>query len=169
MISKSIEERFWDKVKKNHDCWEWKGSSYLGYGQIWRNGKKVKAHRLSWEMHNGIIPEGIFVLHKCDNPSCVNPEHLFLGNQKDNMQDCSKKKRNCMQVYPGAFGHRKGEKHRGAKLSNSDVQEIVILFGSNKYTKAELARMFKVHRTTVSKIFEGKNWKSVVCAEEVER
>lgn len=94
-------DRFWSRVVKHDGCWEWTGAKWpFGYGSFRaytgpkfsmpRNGY-VDAHRFSWELHNGPIPEGMFVCHRCDHPPCTNPEHLFLGTQKDNMQDCSRK------------------------------------------------------------------------------
>lgn len=93
-----IEKRFWEKVKKasNDECWLWLGGkTYGGYGVIGSGGRHglIRAHRLSWEIANSKIPEGLWVLHKCDNPPCVNPKHLFLGTQSDNMNDCIAKGR----------------------------------------------------------------------------
>ena len=87
--------RFWKKVNKKagNSCWEWTACKAGGYGQIYVRGKLVYAHRLSWVWANGKIPKGLFVLHKCDNRVCVNPDHLFLGTNKDNMQDCVRKGR----------------------------------------------------------------------------
>lgn len=89
-----LADRFWKKVVKTKKCWKWIGSkAHRGYGKIALNGKFLPAPRASWLLHNGEIPGGLFVLHKCDNPECTNPEHLFLGTQKDNMRDMLKKNR----------------------------------------------------------------------------
>lgn len=88
-----IEDRFWAKVNKADECWEWTGSRvWNGYGQF-RNGKVVYAHRYAYELWFGPIPDGLLVCHVCDNRSCVRPEHLFLGDYQDNAQDASKKGR----------------------------------------------------------------------------
>lgn len=89
--------RFWQKVKKTDNCWIWTSSkTNSGYGLFSRGlygTKKVYAHRLSWEIHNGSLPGKLFVCHKCDNPPCINPEHLFLGTNSDNIRDCFAKGR----------------------------------------------------------------------------
>ncbi len=93
---KSGEERFWERVAiiPEHACWEWiAGKSGIGYGVIQVDKKLLLAHRFSYELHFGQIPKGLFVCHVCDNPSCVRPEHLFLGTPKDNMDDMRKKGR----------------------------------------------------------------------------
>ncbi len=88
-------DRFFHKVDKASDCWGWlAGKDKDGYGKIKVSGKTVQAHRLSWNIHNGSVPEGVHVLHHCDNPSCVNPDHLFLGTHLDNMHDRDAKGRN---------------------------------------------------------------------------
>lgn len=94
-FSGTAEERFWNYVQKTETCWLWTGSrADTGYGVHWTDEKKlVGAHRYSYELHNGPIPEGLFACHHCDNPPCVNPDHLFPGTAEDNAQDMSRKGR----------------------------------------------------------------------------
>lgn len=91
-----VAERYARAVVKREGCWGWSGATTSGYGVLTRGRRGegfVLAHRLSWELHRGPIPDGLFVLHKCDVPECSNPDHLFLGTQTDNMSDCRKKGR----------------------------------------------------------------------------
>lgn len=103
-------------------CWGWRGNkNQAGYGQfrIGRKGRVMSAHRVSWEIHNGPIPEGLIVMHRCDNPSCVNPAHLFVGTHKDNMRDAAKKGR---LSAPHAKPHRPHTRVR--KLTDDQVRSI---------------------------------------------
>ena len=94
-IKVSLETRFWEKVevKNENDCWNWLGWKVRGYGRIKRNGVKELAHRISYSIHFGHIPERKCVLHTCDNPSCVNPNHLWIGTHQENMTDRGRKGR----------------------------------------------------------------------------
>lgn len=92
----ALSERFYKKISPdpNSGCWLWIGAAFNhGYGQMRINGKIKSAHRASWEIHNGDIPNDLFVCHKCDVKLCVNPDHLFLGTNSDNMKDMNDKKR----------------------------------------------------------------------------
>ena len=95
-------DRFLDRVQKQESgCWVWTGANNgLGYGVMRLGLKQVYAHRFSYEQFVSPIPDGLCICHKCDNPRCVNPDHLFLGTQKDNMQDCSRKGRCGPQRHP---------------------------------------------------------------------
>lgn len=92
--------RFWAKVSQSDGCWQWTGATTSwGYGVLRVKGHNVHAHRVSWELHNGPIPEEMFVCHKCDNPQCTNPEHLFIGTARDNALDMIAKKRHGTKKY----------------------------------------------------------------------
>jgi hypothetical protein len=97
--------RFWCKVAKSEaGCWEWRSAKFpSGYGAFHVAGKQMKAHRVAWWLVNEELPaDGMCVLHRCDNPACCNPDHLFLGTPTDNMRDCSLKGRHRSQRYPEA-------------------------------------------------------------------
>ena len=154
-MSRPLEERFWAKVAKgsSDDCWEWTAALIKGYGEISRGGRKngmMMAHRLSWILHNGPIPTGSIVCHRCDNPSCVNPHHLFLGTQTDNMQDAARKGRMA-----------RGERHHNAKLSKSQVLEIREQYASGNTSTIILAAKYGVSQALVAKIVRRKRWKHI--------
>lgn len=140
--------RFWDKVDKSGSCWLWTGSNKpRGYGQIKVEGKTIFAHRLSWELAYGPIPEGLYVCHRCDVPACVRPDHLFLGTQTDNMADRDAK---------GRTQH--GENHYKAKLCELDVWLIKNIEGQSGRA---IAKWFDVCPGTVYDILNGKTWAHV--------
>jgi len=125
-------ERFWQHVRKARGCWEWTGTkSPRGYGVIHNRGgspPQPRAHRVSWEIHFGPVPTGLLVCHRCDNPMCVNPAHLFLGTNQDNSDDMVAKGRQCKgerhlsRLHPErlARGDRSGARKHPESLKRGD-------------------------------------------------
>jgi DNA-binding XRE family transcriptional regulator len=146
----SFQERF--TVDKTTGCWMWiAGASSEGYGVMLFEGEK-KAHRVSWIIHNGSIPTGLHVLHKCDTPACVNPKHLFLGTHQDNMADLR-----CKGRARGAVG----EANHGAVLNKEQVLKIM----TDSRTEDALAAAYGVSRETVNNIRNGRSWKHLFTVE----
>lgn len=143
---RSLEERFWSKVDKSGSCWLWKASCYpTGYGAF-GSEKVQRAHRVAWELTFGKIPDGLYVLHHCDNPPCVNPNHLWLGTQADNLADMVKKGR---AIYGEAIGN--------SKLTTGNVLRIREL-RTKGMSVILLARLFGISHQHVSKIVLRKRW-----------
>ncbi len=141
-------------------CWIWTGARLKGkydYGvfTIGRGQGVVRSHRFAWSYVHGDIPEGMFVLHKCDRPCCVNPDHLFVGNQKDNMDDMQSKGRRAV----GDLVSSKGEKNPKAKLTEHDIHEIRRLRPFMSLT--QLAARFRVHIATIKRVMNGKRWSHI--------
>jgi len=151
----SLVERFWSKVNKTEGCWFWTAStSKSGYGQLGSGGRPhtmLKAHRVSWELANGPIRDGLWVLHQCDNPICVNPDHLFLGTNLDNIADMNRKKRNLFQ-----------RNNPSLKLSDGQVKEIRDR-RSNGERLRSIAKDFGVTEGTVSRIASGLRRSATNC------
>ena len=129
-------------------CWEWaKTKNRQGYGEVWisKSGeqKKWPAHRASWTVFRGPIPDGMFVCHKCDNPPCINPDHLFIGTQADNVADSTRKKRR-------AYGTR----NVNAKLSRDAVEKI----RSDTRSQRKIAKDYGVSQVQICNIKNGKVW-----------
>lgn len=155
IITEIDKARFWSKVKVKmtnnpaKSCWTWTGRKHKGYGQFTINGKCQYATRISWYIFNG-DPESLGVLHICDNPSCVNPFHLFIGNQKVNMRDCNNKGR-C---------HR-GERTGGAILTEENVKAIRKLYVKGKIGPKRISKQLGLSFFAVTGVIHGGNWKHI--------
>ena len=146
--------RFWSFVDErgSDDCWEWQGACHeQGYGLYGVRGPHLmRAHRVAWELHHGQeIPEGLLVCHTCDNPSCCNPAHLFLGTDADNSRDMMEKGRN-----------RKNRFHH-TKLTEDQVREIRRLHAEGGWTQEQLGLRYGVHYTTIGNIVRRKCCKHI--------
>lgn len=151
-LSLNQEKAFFSKFESSDptECWNWIGSKNIeGRGRFQISGKIFFAPRVSYYLFYGIDPGEFQVNHTCDNPSCINPDHLYLGNQSDNMKDCAIKKR--LKINPGFCS---GENHYQSKLSDSDVEKIKSLKGKMKHK--EIAKLFNISRSHVSGILSGQ-------------
>lgn len=152
---KSLRERFWSKVALGTGdmCWIWVARCQQGgYGQFRMHGRIVAAHRVAYELAVGPIPAGLCVCHRCDNPSCVNPAHLFLGTQKENLAD---------MVMKGREVRSRGERHGKAILTEKQVHEIRARCTGRLGEKTEIAREYGVNRHAISDIYHRKKWRHI--------
>lgn len=149
-----VEERLLNKIKiaAETGCWEWTASKTRGYAVIRANGRWCRANRVSYDLYCGPIADGMHVLHRCDNPACVNPEHLFLGTNADNMADKVAKGRQL----PGSA-------HSLAKLTDADVLAIRNAEG---VTQLALATKYGVGQQQISRIRSGKRWAHLARTED---
>lgn len=144
----TFEDKFWARVDMSSSCWEWTGSkNQRGYGVVSHDGRMQLCHRVVWQMRFEKIPDGIFVLHHCDNPGCVNPDHLFLGTHLDNMRDMDRKGRRV---------------NSNCKLTNADVRTI----RASSEMQSHLAKRYGISPSVISRIKGGKLWKHVSDAED---
>jgi len=146
-----IKINFENLVIRKNDCWDWKGKIEKGY-PVMTCRKALGAnrgHRASWIIHNGKIPEGLSVLHKCDNKICTNPDHLFLGTNQDNVNDMLSKKRNPIGSNIGT-----------SKLNEDQVKEIKISLSQDD-TITHIAKKYSVTKQAIFLIKNGKTWKHV--------
>lgn len=154
-VYSSLEDALFSNVEKGNvdDCWVWQGTQRgNGYGCVKYKGKILEAHRLSYEIHNGSIPDGLLVCHKCDNRPCVNPNHLFLGDHDDNHKDAKSKDR-----------HTRGERQGRNKLRDADVIEIRRAYRTRVRgeTIPMLAAQYGVCKRTIVSVARGKAWKHI--------
>jgi hypothetical protein len=152
----NIESRFWSYVEKTEDCWLWtRSKNRKGYGRFCAcpiaNGHAiVGAHRFAYEITYGPIPAGMFVCHRCDVPSCVRPSHLFLGTDRDNIQDASHKGRMCH-----------GEENHLHKLTAEQVLEIRSIYAEGERSTQSIGDSFGVSRAAIRLIVKRINWKHI--------
>lgn len=143
-------------------CWVWKNARGRNkYWTVWTGKKYIGAHRFSWLYHCGQIPVGKYVLHKCDNKTCVNPDHLFIGTQLENMTDMRLKGRDHR---PGPLDSAKGEQHGMSKLTDKQVLQIRRRYRRISYHRTnvkQLAIEYGVSRNMISRIVSGRNWAHV--------
>ena len=143
-------DKFWIDVDKSGSCWVWRGKRFPnGYGCYRDSVHSYLAHRISYEFVNGPIPDGMLVCHKCDNPSCVNPDHMFLGTHSDNAQDALRK---------GRLNPARGEKSGNSKLTQVDIDIIRQMARIGKPQKV-IAGFFPVSPKQISVIVNSIQWK----------
>lgn len=156
-----VAQRFWLKVDKNGPtkshmlsaCWVWTACRKRdGYGRFLLNNKARNAHRVSWWLHHGEVPPELCVLHRCDTPACVRPEHLFLDTKADNHDDMLAKGRRVVA---------RGEKHGNAKLSDLKVQVMRFLERNTSLTHDTIGMLFGVNDATAQKAIRGTQWSHV--------
>jgi hypothetical protein len=158
-----IEERFWSKVDRSGGtdaCWPWMAClSHSGYGHLRVRGKTIAAHRIALlltingPLHDDGSYHGACVCHRCDNPQCVNPNHLFVGTQKENMKDRSAKNRCCPM---------RGEQNGRAKLTEIDVRDIRNKYAEKIHTQAELGYKYGVSNQVICRIIRRQQWPHVI-------
>jgi hypothetical protein len=153
LLDKDI-PRFWSKVDKNKPdkCWEWKSYRFKkGYGGFQLRTHNTAAHRVSWVINFGNIPDGFCVCHKCDNPSCVNPNHLFLGTVAENNKDRAKK---------GRSADTNGERNPAAKLKN-ELIPIIREKSERGLSQRKIAKEFGVGKSTIARIIHKTHWRLI--------
>ncbi len=146
-MDEGLREKFLQFVVQAEGCWGWIGPLHnAGYGRLAHDKMELLAHRIAYELFVGPIPDGMHVLHHCDNPPCMNPAHLFLGTHADNMRDMVVKGRS-----------QRGERNGQSKLTEGQVLEIRKVHAGGDSQK-ELAQRYGVDRSMVNRIVNGKNW-----------
>lgn len=161
--------RFAKKVNFTESCWLWTAyKNHNGYGTHRINGKAVRAHRFVWEYFNVKIPDGLYVLHKCDTPACVNPDHLFLGTHQDNMNDMRAKGRGTGYKYTRKIKstrlYKTGEEHFQAKLDWGKVLEIRGLYqkgSKGEFNTEGLSKKYGMSKTQIKRIVNNQHWREV--------
>lgn len=160
----TADERFWSKVQKTDGCWLWTATRKPGwYGKFRFNGKQENAHRVAYILTYGTIPDGLWVLHRCDNPLCVRPDHLYLGTHQDNVRDRQERGRAACGDNNGSRMHPErilsGEQCSWAKLTAAEVAAIRQEYALGNTTYHKLAAKYGVGKSQIGNILQGKVWK----------
>jgi hypothetical protein len=145
VLLEEAKKRFFSKVEKTETCWIWKGSKIRGYGVLFYK-QQIRAHRFSYMIHHGPLDKTKVICHKCDNPECVNPDHLYQGTTQENSRDASERNR-----------IRTGSRHHKAKITEEDLKIIL----DRKYKGVDLAKIYGLSENHISFIRQGKSWKHV--------
>lgn len=174
-----IEDRFWSKVDRRgpDECWIWTAAKMgKGYGKVYYQGRLTGAHRVSYELANEPIGDGLFVCHRCDNPPCCNPAHLFLGTNAENAHDAASKGRmvNGLLRHPERFARgdrhhfrlhpemvRRGTQQSRAKLNDEAVREIRRRYAAGGISQSSLAREFGVTQVAIWMVVNRRSWTHV--------
>lgn len=144
LLPRSAESRLWSQVEKSPGCWVWTGYLRNGqHGAMSINDREIYVHRLSYAIHHGPIPQGKVVCHRCDNPPCVQPDHLFLGDQQDNVSDMRAKGRGKNPP------RHAGEVHPAASLTDAQVTEIRERWARGGVRQRDLAEGYGVSQSTI--------------------
>ena len=136
-----------------NECWPWEKGTLQGYGRLRIGGKVTKAHRVAYQLHYGDLDANKIICHRCDNPACVNPAHLWQGTHRENQDDAFRKRRKPTV-------RSIGERNPNSKLTSMDVEMVLYLIFRG-YGDGEIAKRFGVTRSTIALIREGKIWHSV--------
>lgn len=162
-LSEKEKRKFWNHVDKRgpDECWPWLVNiSRKGYGVAWIRDTRFIASRLSWFIHAGSDPGNLLVCHRCDNPPCVNPSHLYLGTIAENLADASKR-----GLYPTGDNHyrrakphlvARGEQHPSCKLSDVDIESIKAMYSSGRYSHRQIATLHHVAKVTIGRVLNGE-------------
>lgn len=165
MFKEKDANRFWSKVKKTKTCWEWIAyRNRLGYGVLNIRGKSTLAHRFVWFLTHGPFPREALICHHCDNPSCVNPNHLYQGTPRSNVQDCLSRGRHVApkgeKHWTKQFGKRiaRGNSSPVARLTEAQVLAIRARYALGWKNKTRLGKEYKIDNSVITDILNREIW-----------